>query len=69
VLSETDYDGGTKMASIRRLSVPFSGDGAEVSHIVSLLRFRPPQGAAPVIVSDEDGRPTERRIAGRGSTP
>jgi hypothetical protein len=52
VLSETDYDGAGKAAAIRRLSVPFAEDGAEVSHIVSLLLFRSPKGTPPLIVTD-----------------
>jgi hypothetical protein len=54
VLSEIDYDGGATAAAIRRLSVPFSDDGAAVSHVVSLLLFQRPKGAAPVMVGDEE---------------
>jgi hypothetical protein len=66
VLSGTLYDGGKNETGIRRLSLPFSDDGLEVSHIVSLLLFHWPKGALPLIISDEDRAPTEHRITGLG---
>jgi PAS domain len=64
VLSQTDYDDLRTGRHIRRLSVPFSDDGVAVSHIVSLMLFSWPKGAAPVIVGDGDAPSVEHRIAG-----
>jgi hypothetical protein len=64
VLSETDYSSGVTEAGIRRLSLPFSNDGVEVSHIVSLLLFFWPKNSSPLLISDEGRAPKGHRIAG-----
>jgi hypothetical protein len=63
VLAETDFEAGAANKGVRRLSLPFSDNGTDVSHIVSLMLFSWPKGAAPLIVRDEVEEPRVHRIA------
>jgi hypothetical protein len=63
VLSETRYEADGGERGVWRLSLPFSDDGADVSHIISLELFFWPPDLAPLVIRNEAPAPTVHRIA------